>query len=433
MVIILELMYNGINYLVEVLIMKNTVNVLGHDVEYNCLAGWLKYLRLDMGISQEALSYGICSISHLSYFENGKKKLRADIIECLFKKLHILEITDIKKISNLRYIFLKLRNYIETFNIPGSTKLFKEIEDFEDIITTSPYFIEFLVYKFIYKFFILKTSLEELEDEFKKLENIKHTLSDDIKYLYFIASGKFIYDYYDHEKGINILLLARDMKDSSWINYRLGVAYLQNNEYLKGVVYLENALETYSKSGRYLNTLLCHQFLGRCYYYLDFYSKAEEHFNIILEAFDNIPLDKDMIEIHINLAQLYLKKGNYNKCYEFCKESMRLYTDSLLAVCITAQVCIELDLEAEYNHLFEKFLNKDYSTSEYYNFLYFLYLKQKHFTEKRFYLEVVNTIIPYYEKIGYLIYLNPIKLSLVEYLENNRKYKEALSIYKTII
>jgi len=426
-------MYNGINYLVEVLMMKNTVNVWGHDVEYNCLSGWLKYLRLDTGISQEALSYGICSISHLSYFENGKKKLRGDIIEGLFKKLNISNVRDIKKISNMRYSFIKLRNYIETFNAVGATKLFKEIEVFEDIIATSPYFVEFLVHRFIYRFFILKIPLEELEVEFQKLENIKHTLSDDIKYLYFMASGKFIYDYYDHKKGINRLLLVRDMNDSSWINYRLGIAYLQNNEYLKGVVHLENALDTYSKSGRYLNTLLCHQFLGQCYYFLDFYSKSEVHFNIILEAFDNIPLDKDMIRIHIDLANLYFKIGNYKKSYEFCKESMRLYTDSVLAICITVQVCIELSMDEEYNHLFKKYLNEEYSSSVYYNFLYFLYLKQRHFTEKRFYFEVVNTIIPYYEKIGYLIYLNPIKRSLVEYLENNRKYKEALSIYKTIL
>ncbi|WBW95075.1 helix-turn-helix transcriptional regulator [Oceanirhabdus sp. W0125-5] len=412
--------------------MKNTVNVWGHDVEYNCLAGWLKYLRLDMGISQEALSYGICSISHLSYFENGKKKLRGDVIENLFKKLNILEIGDIKKISNMKFIFLKLRNYIETFNESEATRLLKEIEVFEEIITASPYFIEFLVYKFIYKFFISKTSLEELEDEFEKLENIKHTLSDDIKYVYFIASGKYIYDYYDHEKGIEILLLAKDMNDSSWINYRLGVAYLLNNEYLKGVIYLENAVETYSKSGRYYNSLLCHQFLGRCYHYLDFYSKAEEHYNIILEALDNIPLDRDMMGIHIDLAILYLKKGNYKKCYEFCKEHMIWYPDSILGVCTTVQVCAELNMEEEINHLFKKYLNEEYSSSVYYNFLYFLYLKQNHFTEVKFYNEVVNSIMPYYEKIGYLIYLKPIKLSVVEYLENNRKYKEALSIYKTI-
>jgi len=171
--------------------MENIVGILGEKFEYDFLSGWIKYNRIQNGISQEALAHGICSTSHLSYFENGKKKLRGDVIENLFKKLNILEIGDIKKISNMKYVFLKLRNYIETFNEPEATKLFKEIKVFEEIITASPYFIEFLVCKFIYRFFILKTPLSELEAEFKKLENIKHTLSDDNKYLYYTDQRGF--------------------------------------------------------------------------------------------------------------------------------------------------------------------------------------------------------------------------------------------------
>ena len=85
----------------EVLILRGSVLIFGENFEYDFLSAWIKYNRLEHGYSQDAICHGVCSPSHLSYFENGKKKLNGDIIELL---LHRMNIDKIPIIENIKMI-----------------------------------------------------------------------------------------------------------------------------------------------------------------------------------------------------------------------------------------------------------------------------------------------------------------------------------------
>lgn len=96
--------------------MESTVVILGKELEYDFLSAWIKYTRIKNGFSQEALAHGICSISHLSYFENGNKHLRKEIIESLLKKLNINNIDKLANIGLVRQKLNNMMNNIEGFN-----------------------------------------------------------------------------------------------------------------------------------------------------------------------------------------------------------------------------------------------------------------------------------------------------------------------------
>ena len=64
--------------------MKSTLEVLGEELEYDFLSAWIKYTRM-----KNSLLHGTCSVSHLSYFKNGKKHLRKETIEILLRKLNV--------------------------------------------------------------------------------------------------------------------------------------------------------------------------------------------------------------------------------------------------------------------------------------------------------------------------------------------------------
>ena len=68
---------------------KNGVTDNSSDSAFT--GAWVKYLRLEKGYTQGYVAHGICSISHLSYFENGKKKLHDDQIAAVLKKLDVSE------------------------------------------------------------------------------------------------------------------------------------------------------------------------------------------------------------------------------------------------------------------------------------------------------------------------------------------------------
>ncbi|MDP4193388.1 MAG: helix-turn-helix transcriptional regulator [Bacteroidota bacterium] len=127
--------------------MNNTVSIFDSELEYVFLSGWIKYNRLESGISQEALAHGICSVSHLSYFENGKKRLRGEIIEALLRKLKITSISSIKEIGLIRQKLHRLAFQIEGFEYDSAEATYTELLALDPILRISPYNIEFHIYK----------------------------------------------------------------------------------------------------------------------------------------------------------------------------------------------------------------------------------------------------------------------------------------------
>jgi tetratricopeptide (TPR) repeat protein len=125
----------------------------------------------------------------------------------------------------------------------------------------------------MYNNFVEHVSYNDLKQDITDLDKIYCSLSHELQYLYLFVSGKILYKYDDHNKGIERLTNAYKLKETSWINYNLGFSYCFNNEPLKGAYYLEKALESYEKNGRYINALWCHNYIGICYINLKIYEK----------------------------------------------------------------------------------------------------------------------------------------------------------------
>jgi tetratricopeptide (TPR) repeat protein len=430
--------------------MDNTVYIFGNKFEYDFLSGWVKYNRIEAGISQEALAHGICSTSHLSYFESGKKRLRGEIIEALLKKLKITSIVGVNDIGLIRQKLHKLMLQVEGFEYETAAKTFNELLSLEDFLIISPYNIEFNIYKLMYDILVERKAYTDLKAFIITLDKIYVSLSKELQYLYMLITGKLFYDNVNHIEGINRLEKAYKLKDTPWINYRLGVAYCLNFEHLKSIVYLEKALNSYLITGRYRNSLECHSFLGSSYTFLKMYSQAEAHFNSVLNGSDYFALNKNIFGIYTNLATLYFNMERYKESMAYCQLAMNPPNSSdtdnkwlkaawhsnelpILAACIYIEVNTALNNLSNCNEIFDKYLTHAYESSTYYNYLNALYLNLFHFDELRFYNELANIILPYYKNIGYLHIYKKVQLLLIKHLEAKRRYKEANNIYKSLL
>jgi hypothetical protein len=56
-----------------------------------------------------------------------------------------------------------------------------------------------------------------------------------------------------------------------------------------------------------------------------------------------------------------------------------------------------------------------------------------HFQEEVFFGDVTQKILPFNENLHNIEVCNAVKLKLIEYLENKRRYKDANKIYKELI
>ncbi|QUH30328.1 tetratricopeptide repeat protein [Vallitalea guaymasensis] len=411
--------------------MKGYVKVFNKEVEYDFLSGWIKYNRLQNEYSQEALAYGICSKSHLSYFENGKKTLRGDIIEELLKKLGIDEITEIESIGKLRQKFYTMMLMIEILNYEEATNIYSEIQEIEEVIKLSPYNIEYKIYQLLYKVFVLKEDYNTLEHDIKNIDKIYSTLPKKLKYIFLMVSGKVIYKFNSHMEGINKIEEAINIKETPWANYLLGCNYCFNNRTIEGIYHLEKALASYEKNGYYKNAMWCHNYLGICHCYLKNYTKAEKYLLSALNGANYFDIKKIYWHVYTNLSYLYFNTNEYDKSMEYCKKAMDIQTNPLLPAYNYAEICYYLKKMDEVDRIFDKYLREEYKDSSYYPLLEFLQLKIYHFNEDIFYKRT-KEILAYYEKDKIDVAID-IKLGLIEYLENKRKYKEANKIYKELL
>lgn len=430
--------------------MGNTVYIFGNEFEYDFLSGWVKYNRIEAGINQEALAHGICSTSHLSYFESGKKRLRSELIEALLKRLKITSIVGVNDIGLIRQKFHKLMQQMEGFEYEAADVTFTELLSLEPLLCISPYNIEFNIYKLMYNILVERRDYGELENSINALDRIYTSLNKEIQHLYLLITGKLFYDNLNHTEGISRLEKAYKLKDTPWINYRLGVAYCLNFEHLKSIVYLEKALNSYLMTGRYRNSLECHSFLGSSYTFLKMYDQAESHFKSVLKGSDYFTLNKNIFGIYTNLANLYFKMGRYEESISYCQLAMyppnspgtgnqwlkaawHANEQPMLAACIYVEVNKSLNNISKCKEIFDKYLTQTCENSVYYYYLYVLYLSIFHFDENLFYSEVTEIILPYYKNIGYLNIYNKIQLLLIKHLESKRKYKEANNVYRSLL
>lgn len=413
--------------------MEGSAVIFGKVFEYDFLSGWIKYNRLQNQYSLEALAYGICSTSHLSYFENGKKKLRDEIIESLLKKLNISDINEIHNIGLIRQKFYNMMFQIESLNFEAAKNTYKELMQLEHMIKNSPYNIEFKIYQFMYKAFVEEKKYAELEQDIQNLDKIYTSLSNELQHLFMFISGKTIYQHMSHSKGIERLEEALSLKETPWINYYLGFAYCFNGEYLKATYYMEKALASYEQSGRYINAIWCHNYLGICSSSLRMIEKAENHLLAALTGADHFNIKDIHWHIYCNLSHVCFGKGDIDGSLHWIELAFKVEGDPLLPAANYIDIWASLGDVKKCKEMFDTYLIEKNKGSKYYNYLYFLYLSIFHFDEELFYHEITQKILPHYEKTNHFEICNAIRLKLIEHLENKRKYKEANKIYKDMI
>lgn len=413
--------------------MEGSVLIFGKEFEHDFLSGWIKYNRLQSQCSLEALAHGICSTSHLSYFENGKKRLRGEIIEALLRKLNIHDIKELSDIGHIRQKFYNMMFQIESLNYEGAKLIYRELLAVKELIKTSPYNIEYKIYELMYNTFVEELKFNILEPDMKNLDKIYLTLNKELQHLYLFISGKIIYQFRNHDEGIERLEAAHRIKETPWINYHLGFSCCFNNEYLKAAYLLEKSLESYDKSGRYINAIWCHNYLGICYSALYINEKAHGHFKAALTGAEHFHIEKIYWHLYTNLSTLYFKTEDYEECLEVLELALKTDGDPVLPAANYIEVCAKLNDIEKCKEMFNIYLREEHKNSKFYYYLYFLYLSIFQFHEEVFYIDVTQKILPFYEKINHIEVCRAVKLRLIEYLENKRKYKDANKIYKELI
>lgn len=372
----------------------------------------IKKNREKLGLKQEYLAKGICSVSYLSKIEKGDISASDEIVKLLFEKLHIEYNNDMEFIKEGKKLLdnISKSNY---FGLPVDEKILGDIRDKREVYLNSPLHID-------YELFYLFDNLYEIED----IDILRYSeyMNNEQLYKAYLLTG-FIDD------DINMLENAKRIKNTpevvnqiayvKWIEGKyheaielyLEALTLANNEgnikeqidtcIMLGNIYMDIDIPTmqkyYDKALLLSNFTLSDEAKYSIYYHMGIaytstdLDKSEKY---LLEALNFInKQDKDSLEkLYQKLCFLYLyydKRGEIKDYYDKAREiNILREVNELIGIMIEDKDYINSDL----------YLNKlqdIYNTSKKHN---------KHSNTK------------YYGDF------------LIEAYKANRKYKDALAV-----
>lgn len=413
--------------------MNKTITLNQTEYDSFFIGAWIKYIRTRKNYTQEYVSHGVCSVSHLSYFENGVKPLHSDQIETILSRMDTCIANIPSEIDSVHSIIQNMLGDIELYDYVAAKDEYDKLLNYEEILRMSPYYLEYQICCITYRYFVLEMKLSSQRLEIEMLDKVYKSFPDDLRFRYLFISG--ILYFYDNQfdEGMGRLYDAEKIRRTTWLNYIIGMLLSKHSEQGRGIIYLERALDNYEMGGRYQNAIWCHSYLGCCFTELGMYSQAMEHFKAGLQSLQLISTDRLCRTIYNNFANMYQHLKDYNNCKIWSKKAMTYGTAKIIPTYNYIYACHMLGENDECRQVLSEMETPEYQENEYYPALEFMNLWINHFDDKTFYDRTKKEIIPYFEEVHKSDILNDIYNVMIEYLESRRKYKEATVYYRKLL
>lgn len=266
----------------------------------------IKSNREKLGLKQEYLCKGICSISYLSKIEKGNITPSEEIVNLLFNRLGIEFNNDVEFIKNGKKIFYEVAtsNYL---GIPIAEDKLEEIKKNKFLYLNSPLYID-------YQLFELVNGL--VESETTNILKYKDYMDNDQLYRAYFITG-FV------NKDINMLEEAKKLNYTASVASQMAYLKWLNGKYYEAIELFLEALDlAYAEGCIKLQIDIC-MMLGNIY--MDFHLPTmQKYYNkvLILSKFFNDSNIEYLLYYHMGIAYLVT---DFTRSEEYLLKALELY------------------------------------------------------------------------------------------------------------
>ncbi|WP_144463082.1 helix-turn-helix domain-containing protein [Siminovitchia fortis] len=408
------------------------------NLEKMNIGAMIKYHRQLRNMTQSELCNGICSVTHLSKFENYNKEVNQETIMLLLERLGI-SLDSIQRASETIAADLSdLLDAVLSYDKKRAEECYQRVEEQREYITFSNYIARYHLY--LYRYFLLVNDFERAVKEQETLRQILNSLSAQEKELYEYINAAFDIIKGDYKKSLDTLLKleANDLLPSPWqaeMYYFIALNYANLKDNSSSVAYGHNALEAYSRSFNYLRILHTQFLLGIAYTDLGLYENAAEQYRFIFRNMNLINTEELISTMYNNYALLLEKTGKFEEAagyYLLSMEKAQSQKEYLVSLCSYTELLISLGEKEKALRNISKILVETKANSmkkQELIFRYYQYLLKDHKEKAMAFLE--NDVLPFLEKFFFIEDYNKFALSLAEYYLA-RDTDRALYYYKKI-
>jgi HTH-type transcriptional regulator, quorum sensing regulator NprR len=390
----------------------------------------IKHYRMISELTQEQLSRGICSMTHLSKMERGLTDCSDEIMEFLANRLEINMESEMAKFESIPKMLFQFHDNLILEN-------HHEIELVKDNLEESAYLIEISTYKMTYallkiRYLIYKGQMKDARKKIKKLGNAQTQMSSYDRNLYKHIIGILKLTSHDNVEAIVELqsIIPQEYPIKEYYLH-LAMAYSAVGAKVKSYYYAELALAYFEQMSNFLGVIDAKSLMliqrGR-----DndaYFKKIIDDFNSVIKLCDMCKDDKRKAEVFHHIADLYYRKENYLEASQYYLKSLNLkpltskylaslngyanasYHGKLLGLKELEGIAKEgLDLSKKIQDLFH---SKEFKLKT-------LLYKNK---STQYYKFIEENALPYFKLKGYLYTIQYYEYELFKYYcrENNRE------------
>lgn len=402
------------------------------------IGAMVKYHRQLNKMTQGELCKGICSVTHLSKFENYNKEVNKETIMLLLERLDI-SLESIQKASKSIQNELKgLLDAIVYYDKDRAKQAYEKVEALSEYIRFSNYTSTYHLY--LYRYYLLINDLENAQKEQNFIRQIVNSFGEQEKELFEYVNAAHLIIKGENKQALDILLKveANDLLPSSLraeLYYFIALIYSEVKDSSSSVAYGLKALEEYSKSFNYLRILHTQFLLGIAYVELGLYENAQEQYHYIFRNLKLLQEDELTSAMYNNYALLLEKVGKYEDAATYFRLAMqhsKSENEYYTSLCSYTQLLINQGNKKEALENITKILRKTNNSTMRKRYLIFRYyqllLKDQDKKAKEF---LENEVLPYLNKNFYKEEYNKYALILAEYYSTRDKDK-AYYYYKKI-
>ncbi|GGA92912.1 helix-turn-helix domain-containing protein [Ornithinibacillus halotolerans] len=289
----------------------------------------IRVKRLEKNLSQENLSFGICSPSYLSRIENGQVLVEDDIYVLLFERLGL----DYYQIATQSDDNLEqIENWYESLIANCESNM--DIERIKDHAITAGGDL-YLKYQIVYSYYLLRNKnfeqaaviLNKIEEHIQPGYNRNYFL-----YVYVYMFYSFIIKQYKDaiREGLNLLAvkdfgsLAKPIELGEFY-YLLAYNYIKTYSYERSTHYANQALSIFNDNYILMKTAKCHILLGISYNNTGFYEESIEAYHRVKSLLKYLP-EQDQIYylsmVYNNIGYCYELQHNYHHAIAYYKKGL---------------------------------------------------------------------------------------------------------------
>lgn len=401
----------------------------------------IQYRRKELGLTQEELCKGICSITYLSKLENNKLETKEDLLILLCERLG-LKVDDLLKneysdyMSKLRYLY-KLVSDRDVNKLKLKIDELYSVQNLNNPILITAFDIILL------EFYIINKNRKMSLDLKQAIIEKKDYLNDETRVWFYKVLGHYEFTFGDIIKSSDHFYKAKDLVDSSrqthaHLEYLLGLVNTRLMLISRAILHTEKALEIYNAEINFNKIIDCKLLLGINYGNIGHYQMANKYYLNIVDALSSTNNKRMLGKVYHNLGYLNSENQDHQKAIYYYNKALEFKNNPIEKL----STIYLLSYEYKNQGNIDKAVNLcqyglDIGKSKNIPFYYKIYILNQSMITDGFYQEsfiekLENEIIPFF------LEQDPSSASecfdlLANIFANKKQYKRATFYYKKAI